>query len=253
MENLNYVNPEELEQYGNSYFSSFEGEDLYTGADDDMLDFGGKGRSFASEADAQRIFVVNITSTLNHTQKVRIFPGYTWKPGDVGVIDDAAILNDGTFFTDASGNLSASGSPKTIKEFLAFIMKNPTNLAGMRIGSTNTAQIQQQLTYRELSPFKDLQSRIIDLGAYTDENTYRDNMVTVPTPDLILSSDMNLDIPILANSTTTITFFCGGVLSQSVALKNKRERAASTINKMGIQTIRRFEKIAPKTNLRALK
>lgn len=237
--------PEELENYAENYFSSFEGEEnsFYTGEDDDLLDFGGPNRSFATEADAQRIFVVNITSTFNTVKNVRLFPGYTWKPGDVGVIDGNAIINDGVFLTDGGMQLSASGSPKTIKEFLSFIMKNPTNLAGFRVKSSDTNQVQQQLIYRELSPFKDLQSRTIDLGSYTDENTQRDGIVTVPTPNTILSSDMTLDIPIMGNSTVTITFFCGAVLSPSVALKNKREKAGKTIAQLGLGTVRQMNKM----------
>lgn len=236
------ISPIDLQNFADDNFSSFEGESYYTGEDDQWLDFGGPNQSFATEQSAGRVFVVNIINEFRENITVKLFPGYTWVPGESG--ENADIIIDGIIRSDAEGRrLMSSGSPKTIKELLGFIMKNPTNLNGIRISSTSQIQIQQQLVYKELSPFKDLQSRIIDLGTFTNENTYRDKMVTVPTPGIIASSEIELSLPIIGNSTCTITFFFGGVLSASVALKNKRNMAASTFAKVGIQNIQRLHTI----------
>lgn len=233
------IMPMDLQDFAEDNFSSFEGESLYTGEGDQWLDFGGPNNSFATEHMANRVFVVNINNQLNTTENVVLFAGYTWFPGATG----NNWLTDGVIKTVDTKTLSASGSPKTIKELLSFIMKNPTNLNAMRISSSDATQIQQQMVYRELSPFKDLQSRIIDLGTYTNENTYRDKIVTVPTPNMIVSSEMDLTIPIMANSTCSITFFFGGVLSQSIALKNKRSKASSTFAKVGIANVQRLHAV----------
>lgn len=232
------VDLQDLQDFANNNFSSFEG-DYYTGENDEFVDFGGPNESFATEHNAGRVFVINIINQLDTTENVVLFPGYTWFPGATG----NNWIIDGVIKTVNGRTLRASGSPKTIKELLSFIMKNPTNLVAMRFSSSDAAQVQQQMIYRELSPFKDLQSKIFDLGTYTNENTYRDKMVTVPTPGVIASGDVELSIPILANSTCSITFFFGAVLSQSVALKNKRSQAASTFAKFGIHNIQRLQHI----------
>lgn len=231
--------PSRLQDFANQNFSSFEGESYYTGEGDEWLDFGGPNQSFASEKSAGRVFVVNITNALSTTETVVFFPGYTWTPGASG----NNFLVDGAIKTVGDKSITAAGSPKTIKELLSFIMKNPTNLAGIRISSSDATQIQQQMVYKELSPFKDLQSRIIDLGTFTNEDTYRDKMVTVPTPGIIASSEVELSIPIVANSTCSITFFFGAVLSASIALKNKRDIASSTFARVGIQNVQRLHAI----------
>ncbi len=233
------IMPFDLQDFANNNFSSFEGDSYYTGEEDDFLDFGGPNRSFATESVEKRVFVVNINNQLTTNETVILLPGYTWYPGASG----NNWLVDGSIKTVGDKTLTANGSPKTIKELLSFIMHNPTNLNAIRISSSEAAQVQQQMVYRELSPFKDLQSKIIDLGTYTDENTYRDKIVTVPTPGLIACAEVELSIPILANSTCSITFFFGGVLSAATAMKRKREKAASTFAKVGIQKVQQLHAI----------
>lgn len=233
------IMPANLQYFANDNFSSFEGESYYTGEGDQWLDFGGPNTSFATEHSAGRVFLVNIKNDLTTTENVILFPGYTWYPGATG----NNWLLDGAIKTVDTKTLSATGSPKTIKELLSFIMKNPTNLNAIRISSSDATQVQQQMVYKELSPFKDLQSRIIDLGTFTNENTYRDKIVTVPTPGIIASSEVELSIPIIAGSTCSITFFFGGVLSSSVAMKNKRSQAASTFAKVGIGNVQRLHAV----------
>ena len=238
------MRPEDAENYANA-FSSFEGEDLYyTGLGDDHLDFGGPARSFADLSKSERIFVINLNNQLTTTETVVLFPGYTWYPGATG----NNWLKDGVIKTVDSKTLSASGSPKTIAELLGFLMKNPITLHAMRFNSSEAGQVSQQMVYKELSPFKDLQSRVIDLGAYVNENTYKDKMVTVPM-DVVISGDVELSIPILANSTCTITLFFGVAANNSQMLKRKYERAKATIQHIGLGNVRRLEnaiKLGPK-------
>jgi hypothetical protein len=231
-------NPGDLERFAAENFSSFEGDaNFYTGEGDDMMDFGGPNRSFANETQTGRIFVINLNNALATNETVVLLPGYTWKPGDSG----NNWLVDGAIKTEGQNSLVGTGSPKTIKEFLSFIMKCPTNIAAIRISSNNsTTQIEQQMTKRELSPFKDLESSIIDLGAYTNEQTYRDKMVTVPTPGLVAGPETYLDLPVIASSICTVTFFCGGVISQSSALRKKRDKAASTFSAVGLNNVRQL-------------
>lgn len=233
-----------MEDYAQNNFSSFEGN-LYTGEGDHFLDFGGPNVSFASEKNTGRVFVVNITNELATTENVTLIPGYSWTPGATDA--DKKWLVDGDIYSDGGSpakKIIGSGSPKTIKDFLSYISKNPTNLAGIRISSNNsTTQIEQQLTVRELSPFRDLQSNIINAGSYTNERAYKDKMVTVPTPGVVLGPETEIILPVIGNSVCTVTFFCGAVLSTSAALKAKRNMAASSIAAVGLDTIVRNEAV----------
>jgi len=225
-----------FDEYAQRNFSSFEGDNFYTGQGDHLLDFGGPTENFATEKNAGRIFVVTITNTYTTNKNVTLIPGYTWKPGDT---DATKIwLADGTMLTDGTKVVTGSGSPKTIKEFLSFIAKNPTSVAGIRISSNNNeSQIEQQITVTPLSPWKTLESQNFNAGAYVSENDNRTKMVTVPTPGLIIGSETEVVIPIMAESICTITFFCGAVLSTSSALKAKRNEAIKTIASVGLQNV----------------
>ncbi|MBW6482827.1 MAG: hypothetical protein K0B10_07180 [Vicingaceae bacterium] len=224
-----YADPNAMDHYASENFSSFEGDDVYTGDGDHFLNFGGPGISFKNEGNASRSFVMNITNNDKISHTATLTPGYDWVPGQTDPIKkyaaDGAMLLDG-----ASVLLSGSGSPKTIREFLSFLSKNPSNLAGIRVSSNNnTSQIEQTIIVRELSPFKDLESRTIILGNYTHENNQREKMVTVPTPGVILGPETELILPIMPQSVCTITFFIGGVLSTSGALKHKRAAAVAQL------------------------
>lgn len=225
-----------MENYAQNNFSSFEGDNMYTGMGDHFLDFGGPSESFATEKNAGRIFVFTIANTYTTTKNVTIIPGYTWKPGDTDATK--LWLADGIFAGSDSTILTGEGSPSTIKEFLSFISKNPTTVAGIRISSNNNvAQIEQQITVTPLSPWKTLESQNFNAGAYVSERDNRTTMVTVPTPGLIIGPETELMIPIMGSSIATITFFCGGVLSTSSALKAKRNEAIKTIANVGLANL----------------
>ena len=72
------------------------------------------------------------------------------------------------------------------------------------------------------------------------ENAYRDNLISVPLKDVILGGETELSIDVVANSTMTITFFFGAVISQSSALKRKVNRAIRHISKVGLENARNY-------------
>jgi hypothetical protein len=228
-----------------SFEEDFEG-DYYTGENDDFVDFGGFNKSFANAGDSGRIFVVTIANTGTDSRTIYLAPGYTWIPGSTA----NGHLCDGATKDTAGSNtgLSCSGSPKTITDFYAFINTCPVHIGGIKIEGSVAAQVSQQLKITNLSPFKTLEEKIINLGSYQNENTFRDKIVTVPTPELILSNQVQISLVIPASCTTTVTFLAGGILNPSYALQQKVARASGTIARVGLAPLKRMAKMkaAPK-------
>lgn len=213
-------------------YSSMDGDDdegfedfmSYTGEDDDMFDFGGTNRSFAGMSDM--MFVMSITGHATIADSAYIVPGYNWYPGKVA----NGYVN--TTFNGIGGNAltAASLTPnKTIEDFFAFIKSNPIVLAGIKIEGTVTSQVAGVMIYQKLSPFKDLETKTFALGAYQNENTYRDKIVTVPTPGLVLSDQTRVILPITPANTATLTFFVQAVNNPSYTTEKRAQQAINNI------------------------
>ncbi|MCX6250724.1 MAG: hypothetical protein NTX61_08230 [Bacteroidetes bacterium] len=234
---------ENYEEYeGFEGFENFDGFEGYTGYDDSFVDFGGFNMSFANAGDSGRIFVMTITNSDTTAAHIAyLTPGYFWVPGATvnGVVKTGA-------FNDTSGvaGLSGSGSPKVIEEFLGFIMHNPVAIHGIKVEGSVTAQVSQQLIIEQLSPFKVLQQGIINLGSYQNENTFRDKIVTVPTPALIVSNQVRISISIPAGCTTTFTWLAGAILNPSHALAQKMNKAKRTISRVGVKRAKKRPQLA---------
>lgn len=229
---------DDLEKFAEENFSSFEGDiGIYTGEGDHFLNFSGAG-GFANEGHNPRQFVMTITNNTAANQVCTLIPGYTWKPGDTD--ETRKVVVDGTMYRDGSSNtVDGAGSPKTIKEFLAFINANPTSLVGMKISSNNSAtQLDQQMIISDLSPFRTLENKIINLSNFSDQNTYQDKKLTFPLNDVVIGAETEVTLPIMANSVCTIVFYCGGVFSNSSALRNKKALASANIASVGLGNIK---------------
>ena len=228
----------DFEGYDAEYEGDFEG---YTGAHDDFMDFGGFNKSFANAGDSGRIFVMTIVNAGAGSLNAYLCPGYTYYPGTTanGVVLDGAF-ND----TAGAAGLTGSGTPKAVKEFFSFLMYSPVAIGGIKIESSVATQVSQQLIIEHLSPFKTLEQHIINLGSYQNENTFRDKIVTVPTPDLVMSSNTRIILPIVAGSTCTITFLAGAILNPAHALQKKMSKAKATIARVGLPKIKRAAVIA---------
>lgn len=237
-----------MEKYAQNNFSSFEGDNMYTGMGDHFLDFGGPSESFATEKHAGRVFTMTITNQFNTTKNVTLIPGYQQAyPGQTSATKLFAV--EGDILNDAGTKVIGAGSPNTIDNFMAWIAKNPTSVAGIRVSHNNSAtQIEQNITVNKLSPFKTLESKVYALSTYVSEQDNRDKMVTIPTPGLIVGPETELILPCVASGITTITFFCGAVLSLSSALQAKRDEAVKTINTIGLQNVQLQQATLPRIN-----
>jgi hypothetical protein len=224
------MTPEQLEELANENFSSFEGEenfDGYDGFNDDMLDFGGAGRkTFAQSINSSRVFTYNIKNTTSDDVYVVLNPAYH------GVsTPDAVVLKQG--LTEIAGGLGivGTGSPKSIDNLIAFIRNNPALLRGFKVKAKNDASsLEQILTVKEFSPFRDLESREIALSVYQDEHTYQEKVVTVPE-EIYMSNQTELTILVKGGEELTITWLFDTILNNAAALKQKHQRAKSNVRR----------------------
>lgn len=198
-------------------YTNYEGDEgnMYTGYQDDFIDFGGKDLDFASEIATDRVFTYTITNATAGTLTALLCPSYSpnTPAGTYPIVEGVMVAN-----------FSASGSPKTITNFLAFINVNPTSIIAMKIVSNVSAQLAAVMNIVRKSPFRDLETEQIVLGSYTSEINNNDKMVTVRRP-FQMDNQTEISLPIPAGATTSITFYCGAVLNTARALNNKSNRA----------------------------
>jgi hypothetical protein len=166
-------------------------------------------------------YVMTLVNAAAATRTCYITPGY---------YPDTGTVIDGSF-NDINGNagLTGSGSPKGVKYFHAFLEEVPTICNGLKIQSTDATQVTQQLTIENLSPFRNLEDKILDLGSFTDEHSFNDKIVSVPTPGLVMGAQTRIKLPVVASSTCTVTFWVGAMLNNSKALQQKAGRALSGV------------------------
>lgn len=173
-------------------------------------------------------------------------------PNEGAVLTADGWVMDGLFYAindnmyTVSPVLTGSGSPKTIKEFHAFIANNPTNLLGMRISSNGDDGVQTgyQLQVLSQSPFRDLESKVLNPATYLDQNTYQKDIVLFNTNGLTLGNQTQLKYTIAPRVSAdvarqvSITFICGAVLNTTSALNKKQGKA-----------VRNFGSLVQKSNM----
>lgn len=207
--------------------TSFEGNDFsnpngygvrrYTGYNDDLVDFAGKGVGFADSLATNRIFTMVITNTTGVGKNILLSPSYVPAIGaNTHVIKEGLII----------AGLNANGNPKSIDEFIAWINLNPTQVVAMRLQSNLSAQLQTTMNIVRKSPFKSLENESINIGSFVSEANNNDKLVTVNRPfQMDNQTEISLFVPDTA--ITTVTLFCGGVLNTAAALNNKFQKAVA--------------------------
>lgn len=224
-----------LENYVENNFSGFEGDfEAYTGEGDDFLDFNGKGVSFANEGATGRVFSMTIINKhTSQTKEVALLPGY------LQAVQNGLIAKEGSIDSDTTG----VGSPNSIDNLLGYLRHTPAHLGMVRIQSTNTLQLNQDLVVEELSPFKSLGNRVIPVANFVRPSQFRDDIVEVPLNGTIAGAEVLLKTKVLPNTSVTYTFVFGAVLSTSVGLKNKQSKAVANITAVGVGNVRKAQQI----------
>lgn len=215
----------------------FEGESAYDGFGDDMVDFGGKSGNFLQQqAQSGRIFTMYIenSGTAAVDKVIILNPAYTAQDRVAG----AVVITDGVIqygVNPGEGLITGSGDPKLIQNFLDFIKNNPTQVVGFKVKArTFSDQIEQAMLIRELSPFKTLESRTINLSSYQDEDTFQNKVVTVPER-INVTNQTEVSMKLLAGEKIAITFYIGGIVNTSVSLAKKHSKALKSAAKRRVR------------------
>lgn len=190
----------------------------YTGKGDAFLDTRGNAVDFGSEASADKVFAFTITNANAGAQKVLLTPSYA--PSVLARVIKTGVIA----YTGGATDLTASGSPTTVEEFLAYISLNPTVITKTKIKSNNAAQLQKALIFSIKEPFADPKSDRINIGTFVSEFASNDKLATI-TREYQLDNRTELSLEIPGNSETTITFYCGLSLNTAQALQSKKNIA----------------------------
>lgn len=219
-------------------FEDYEVFDDYIGADDEFLDYGGNGVSFAAHNQGFRTASIQISVTANNSKvtKLQLF-------GDllVGAVDSSKpIIKEGTIASETIGGtdtatITGSGSPKSINQLLAWLQQQPTILQGMQIATSQTTILSSIIERYETSPFRDMSTDPINLSVFRNEYQYQTGLLTIPKINQVISNQnyWYISIPTGTAFTMTINLYFGAALNNATALQNKMTRAMSNITRMG--------------------
>jgi hypothetical protein len=193
---------------------------MYSGQGDSFLDFTGNASDFGSEASFDKIFRITIINANVADQDVILNPSYN--PSNA-----LRVVRDGVIpYAAGQTDLSATGSPNTIAELLAFIKANPTGVNKLTIKSNNAAQLQQAIILSVKSPFSTPQSERINLESFISEFASNDKLATIKREfQLDDQTEALVKIPGAVGgvaTSTTFTFYFGATLNAAKALRSKK-------------------------------
>lgn len=220
-----YATADDLEAEANGLSNYTGGSPAYYGMGDEFLEFSGPGTgSFADAIHKGKIYTIVIkNNTANTTLTAALCPG---------LIDDLVGLIDQGNFNDITNTagLSASGSPKPIPYFNNFVRKFPTMVAGFKISTQNLLQMEQSIEIVKQSPFKDHESKIINVSIYASEANPNTTLLTVPEP-FFMDCQTQVLYPVLGATTVGISLILGVSLNIAKALKAKTYTAQANMSK----------------------
>ena len=212
--------------------SYYDGGQPYVGEGDVVLDFGGKATSFLQEGHKNRQFVLTVANTAAASRRIKLFAGYNrLTPSLVpGLITNGA-------FNDENGDPGCTGSTtnvgKVVEDFLNYLLFIPTRVKAIKVRSDQVAQIDEVITAATQTPFRQLDTENFYPNNEQDENTFQDKTATVPTPDLQLGFQKELEVSVVATSTTAFTFYMGSSYNISMALERKAIAAQENMAAIG--------------------
>ncbi|MEQ8628101.1 hypothetical protein [Ekhidna sp.] len=229
----------EAEAHGLSSFNGEEayGQDIeiYTGQDDDMLEFGGSIENFAGERTLNKQFVFTLANSASATRTAVLWAGYlkgnsTLAPGQMA---------DGAF-NDTGGNAGLTGSSgvsgKTIAELFAYLEHTPSRVVQMKISSDKQSQIENDLTIEKLNPFRQEQTDYVRSKDYQDQQSFQDKIIIFPT-NVQLDNYTKLSYPCVASSSTSITWYFGASVNVSKVLERRAQKAQRNIQLVGADRV----------------
>jgi hypothetical protein len=222
------MTPEEFAAASN-LSSAYEGNAGYTGSGDVSVQFNGGASSFVDENKTGLHYSMTIKNIgANSVDRlIALLPAYLSLAADIKDASGsavAAVIKEGAEVvgTIVGGDaLSANGSPKSINEFLGFLKNNPTRFTGLKMKVDDSAQFEENIYIKQMSPFRNLTDDVIVPANYKDSNQTDDKRVEIPLENFQMDSNTIVIMKVLAGRTITMTWFAGAIKNQSYELAVK--------------------------------
>ena len=208
----------QLDELVDDVLSSFNGDDLVGFESDDLVGFSDIAETFQEQLEAGRIFQLTVTNGTANNDKFYLNPSYRIPDTQQGHPLSGKGIEGNT--------LTFTGSPTTLAQFYGFLKNTPANSLGTRLQSSNVNQLQVVAgIYTYAGPFDPTgEYSFINYAALTDQNALR-NDVVVSKKALVFDRNMDMIVPILANTTLNITIVFGAMLDTGNALRKSTQRA----------------------------
>lgn len=191
----------------------------YVGEEDDLVQFSGEKK--------KNVFTVTLkNSHIDTPRTIAMFPGYFGDKADIKDASGDAV--DGILSDALIADVIVTGKPKTVKELLAFINRNPSRIVEIKMLVSDSAQFENPINVRKLSPFSELGSEDIVPSNYKNTQQFDDKRVEMKFTDLQIDDQTVMIYTINPGVTVTLNFFISGVLNTAAALNSKvaRQNAA---------------------------
>lgn len=191
----------------------------YTGAGDNMVDFGA-ARSFMNEDDsAKRVNIV-----LKNASQADVDIQFNDILENVA---SANILKEGTIITD----VTAKGSPRSCDVLAKYIHVCPIRIRAIKLNAKYATQLDYPLRYRTENPFTKNAVEVERIPSnYQSQDTNNPNMVEVKDITGWQLSDLSTILyTVGAGQEVTVTILFGAALDIAGALGKKAEDAALTV------------------------
>ena len=210
-------------------FMGYEGDKrpgAYVGQYDLGLSFVGGASSFVDESKNATQYAITIAN-MGATAVDRVLalhPGYLATAAEItnaAGVAAAAIIMDGSVIATADQEIVCTGKPKPIKQFQAFVNRNPTRFTGLKMLVNNSDQFEEELYVKKLSPFKNMEDQTINPSAFKNSNQTDDKRVEIPLEDFQLDDQTVVVFTLKAGRQVTFTFFAGAIANPAGELNAK--------------------------------
>ena len=190
----------------------------YTGAGDNMIDFG-SASSFVDEDSSAKRFSLKITNKSAKDVLLQLNE-------IIAGIEGSVVVKEGTVVE----NVTAKGSPRSIEILKNYIASNPIRLRSIKLNVDNVEQLDQPLRYIVETPFKTGVEEERIPSNYQNQDTNNPLMTEVTDiKEWVLSKFSTVAFKVGAGRTVNLSILFGASIDLKKALDKKAVEAAQTV------------------------
>lgn len=190
----------------------------YTGAGDNMIDFG-SASSFVDEDSSAKRFSLKITNKSAVDVLLQLNE-------IIAGIEGSKVVKEGTVVE----NVTAKGSPRSIEILKNYIASNPIRFRSIKLNVDNVEQLDQPLRYIVETPFKTGVEEERIPSNYQNQDTNNPLMTEVTDiKEWVLSKFSTVAFKVGAGRTVNLSILFGASIDLKKALDKKAVEAAQTV------------------------